>query len=43
MTGAVGLLLADASSEDGNAQKEAVGPFITYFLVLEGLGLISYL
>ena len=43
MTGAVGLALADASLEDGNAQKEAVGPFVTYFLVLEGLGPISYL
>ena len=43
MTGAVGLALADASFEDGNAQKEAVGPFVTYFLVLEGLGQISYL
>ena len=43
MTGAVGLALADASLEDGNAQKEAVGPFVTYLLVLEGLGPISYL
>ena len=43
MTGAVGLALEDASLEDGNAQKEAVGPFVTYFLVLEGLGPISYL
>lgn len=34
MTGAVGLALADASFEDGNAQKEAVGPFFTCFLVL---------
>ena len=29
--------------ENGNAQKEAVGPLVTYFLVLEGLRSISCL
>lgn len=37
MTGAVGSAFADAAFAVGNAQKEAVGPFCTCFLVLEGL------
>ena len=37
MTGAVALALAGASFLCGNAQNEAVGPLVTYFLVLEGL------
>lgn len=45
MTGSVGLalVLADAPFEVENAQKEAVGPFCMYDLVLDGLEPISYL
>ena len=38
MTGALAVALAGASFLCGNAQKEAMGPLVTYFLVLEGLG-----
>ena len=43
MTGVVALAFAGAAFLCGNAQKGAVGPLVTYLLVLEGLRSISYL